>query len=99
MDTRRAGRSDRDPSMITRTHAPSVHGFHPTPLHRRGFHTSHLTHAQGLGPVMAFTAGMVMPPPSLPSTTDSIWFGGPQLQLQDEDAQLAALEMAYEQQV
>ena len=53
---------------------------------------------------MAFSAGMVLPPPSLPSATDSIWFGGlwfggPQLHLHDEDAQLVAREMAYEQKV
>ncbi|KOO30576.1 hypothetical protein Ctob_010499 [Chrysochromulina tobinii] len=51
---------------------------------------------------MSFSAGMVLPPPSLPSATDSIWFGGlwfggPQLHLHDEDAQLVAREMAYEQ--
>ena len=38
-------------------------------------------------------------PPSLhPSISDSAWFSGGQ-QLADEDAQLAALEMAYEQQL
>ena len=48
---------------------------------------------------MAFCCGLTMPPSTLPSITDSVWFSGAQQQMLDEDAQLAALEMACEQQV
>ena len=43
--------------------------------------------------------GMTIVPSTLPSITDSVWFAGSQLHTYDDDAQLAALEMAYEQQV
>ena len=41
--------------------------------------------------------GLSMPPVLLPSITDSVWFSSQQLL--DEDAQLTALELAYEQQL
>ena len=46
---------------------------------------------------MARCGGLSVPPLLLPSITDSVWFSGSQIL--DEDAQLAALELAYEQQV
>ena len=48
---------------------------------------------------MAFRAGatLALPPGLLPSVTDSAWFAGSGAI--DEDAALAALEAAYDQQV
>jgi len=45
----------------------------------------------------AMPSSLLFPPALLPSVTESAWFAGPVLV--DEDAQLTALELAYEQQL